>query len=252
MKEFAQKVIDFEVPEGKVGIIYMGQAGFILKDGKGRLIAYDLYLSNCCEREFGFKRITAMLLDPEDIAFDAIFCSHAHFDHLDPDSIEGMLANGKSRVYTPQDGMELLEQMGIKGGIKIAKNQSIDLFGGEVKASFVFCDHGAEAPYAVGTVFEIEGKRIYFAGDTCYRPEKLVNPKTVGCDFVSFPINGAYGNLNEEEGAMLAEKLGADLSVPSHFWTFAEHGGDPAKFMEAAKKRDVNFMLMMQGEMITI
>ena len=52
MKEFAEKILQFNVPEGKVGIIYMGQAGFIIKDSDGHLIAYDLYLSNCCEREF--------------------------------------------------------------------------------------------------------------------------------------------------------------------------------------------------------
>ena len=194
-----------------------------------------------------------MLLEPEDLAFDAIFASHEHYDHLDPDAIGGMIAKSGCKVYTPQDGIDLLAKLGLaEHGVKVATGGHVTLFNGGVKAYFVFCDHGDDAPYAVGTVFDIKGKRLYFAGDTCYRPEKLVNPKTVGCDFVTLPINGAFGNLNEEEGAQLASKLGADLVVPSHFWNFPEHFGNPKIFMDAAKKLEVNYKIMMQGEMMLI
>ena len=40
-----------------VGICFLGQAGFIFKTPDHQLIAVDPYLSNCCERYFGFKSL---------------------------------------------------------------------------------------------------------------------------------------------------------------------------------------------------
>lgn len=254
MKKFADFIKNTEVPDGKAGLFFMGQAGFILKDSKGHLVAYDIYLSDCCEREFGFKRMLAKLITPGEIVFDAVICSHGHYDHLDIDAIEELIEDKKTAFYTTRDGIDEIVKLGIPAerAQLIERGCSLELFDGSIKAEFVYCDHGELAPHAVGTVFDISGKKLYFAGDTAYRPSLLVNEKTRGTDFAALPINGAFGNLNETEAADLAAALTPGITVPCHFWNFAEHGGNPMIFMDAAKEKGVNYMLMSQGEFILI
>ena len=58
-------------------------------------------------------------------------------------------------------------------------------------------------------------------------------------------------NLDGVEAAKLARDAGAKVAIPSHFWMFVEHNGDPAQFMEACKEHapDVQPLLMSQGEL---
>ena len=110
MKEFAE-FIKRDIPErGFVHFYFMGQAGFILQDSDGFLLAYDLYLSDCCEREFGFKRLMPHLLGADELAFDAVLCSHGHYDHLDIDSAEAFLAGPRTQMYVTQCGLEELRK----------------------------------------------------------------------------------------------------------------------------------------------
>jgi L-ascorbate 6-phosphate lactonase len=49
-------------------------------------------------------------------------------------------------------------------------------------------------------------------------------------DLVIPVINGAYGNMDSHEAALLIRDSGAKNAIPCHFWTFMEHGGDPSSF----------------------
>jgi L-ascorbate 6-phosphate lactonase len=52
------------------------------------------------------------------------------------------------------------------------------------------------------------------------------------------------------EAARLAGDAGAKVAIPCHFWMFAEHGGNPAQFLEACKEHapKVHPLLMSPGE----
>lgn len=58
--------------------------------------------------------------------------------------------------------------------------------------------------------------------------------------------------MNGAEGAKAASVVKAKLSVPCHYWNFAEHFGDPYSFMTEAKNSGVKYLLMRQGEKITL
>ena len=70
--KFANDIRGLNVPENSVGVFWAGQAGFIIKTPEGKLIGIDLYLSNCCERYFGFKRVLPYILQPYDVEFDYV------------------------------------------------------------------------------------------------------------------------------------------------------------------------------------
>lgn len=73
-------------------------------------------------------------------------------------------------------------------------------------------------------------------------------------DVMIAPINGAYGNLNEKDCALLSSKLNPKLTIQCHYGMFASHGGNPGAFYEIMTRDypDNAFCIMAQGEGITI
>ncbi len=237
------------VKTGEVGVFFLGQAGFVLKTPAGELIAVDPYLSDCCERYFGFKRLMPHILGADEVIFDYLVASHAHFDHFDPDSVPTLLGNGKTRFVGAKDTAAECERLGIKDDLTfISVGDKVEMGGATLTA--VRCDHGADTPHALGLLFEIEGKRIYMMGDTAYRPEWLDDEAIKGVDLLILPINGAFGNLNSEQAAKVVAALAPKLAVPCHYWNFAQHYGSPYEFMTEMEKNcpDIPYTLMRQGE----
>lgn len=242
-------------PLGKTHLIFIGQAGFVLKSKSGKLLAIDLYLSDCVARYDGFKRLIPFVLRPDEIVFDYIIATHAHYDHFDPDSVSVLMANGKTKLFASTGCEKEVKRLGIaNNNISYVKaGDSIDL--GDIKISFVFCDHGASAPDAFGIVIEIDGKLIYIAGDTCLRLDKAYEIKC-GRDFdiMIAPINGTFGNMNETDAAELCRLIKPKLMIPCHIGCFAEQWGNPLKFVKVMETDlpNQNYNIMRIGEQIEI
>ena len=253
MNRFAVDVLTRNVPDGGLGVFFLGQAGFILKTPSGRLIAIDPYLSDCCERYFGFKRLMPRILEPGEITLDTLIISHAHYDHFDPDSIPVLMSGGKTKLIGAKDVAPECERLGLKENItSLSCGETAEA--AEFTVTGVPCDHGELAPDALGLLIDICGKRIYYMGDTAYRPDLLENEALKNVDLLLLPINGAFGNLNEQQAAQVIEILKPKLAVPCHYWNFAEHGGDPGKFQRMMQEYapDRPYRLMAQGEGIII
>ena len=249
---FANKVVSLSVEKGEIGVFWLGQAGYVLKTPDNKLIAIDLYLSDYCERLVGFKRLMAKILEPDELKFDVILASHAHPDHFDCDAIPFMMKS-RTTVYCTQDCVAEFERLNVKDGYKVIKEgDKIVTCGLEITA--VSCDHGKDTPYAVGFVIQYCGKKIYFMGDTCFREDYFSDKTKCSPDLLIVPINGAFGNIDEKQAALTAVGLNAKLTVPCHFWNFAEHEGNPYEFMKNMKKYAPNsrYYLMQMGEGIII
>lgn len=243
---FANDIKTMSVPKGKVALFWAGQAGFIIKTSENQLIGIDLYLSNCCERYFGFKRITPYILEPHELEFDYLISTHAHFDHFDVDAVPMMMTE-KTRLLAAYDVKAECERLGINKNVTYVRTgDEVEIGGVLVKA--MPCDHGKDTPDAVGLLIKIDDFKIYIAGDTSYRSDYFRNVELVGVDLFIPPINGAFGNLNSKEAAKAAEDIEAKLTIPSHFWTFCQHYGNPGEFIEEMKTKNQSFYLMRQGE----
>jgi len=254
MQSFSEQIKKQQVNQNEVAVFWLGQAGFIFKTANGTLIGVDLYLSNCCERFFGFKRLMPYLLNPKDIEFDLIITTHAHYDHFDIDAIQTLLDNQKSELIATVDCLSECEKLGIdnKKITYIQRNDKLTKHDIEIHA--MPCDHGELAPDAIGILLNIIGKRIYITGDTCYREDLFANGELKNCDLLILPINGAFGNLNEKESCDAAKLLTPKLTVPCHYWNFKEHGGNPNLFTENFDKVCLNMQctIMRMGECIVL
>jgi len=253
MTDFAIKVMSDRIKKGKVGVYFLGQAGFVLKTSCGQLASIDPYLSNCCERYFGFKRLMPRILGATDLTFDQLIISHAHYDHFDPDSVPDMMNSGRTELLGALDTAAECERLHIEKNVTyLAMSNTVKR--GDLTVTAVPCDHGAETPDAIGLLIDADGKRIYYMGDTSYRPDYLENPLLQDLDLLLLPINGAFGNLNEEQAAKVIAALNPRLAVPCHYWNFAEHGGNPGVFQQKMKEfaPENAYTLMRQGEGIII
>ena len=258
MNDFAIKILT--APLGKTYIFSVGQAGYIIKSKSGQLLGIDLYLSECVERiegHVGFKRLLPKILSPFELEFDCIIATHPHLDHFDIDSVPAMMSNDKTTLFASADCKNLIENLEMTdektSGRTIYVKPGDKYTVGDFKIGFVNCDHGEGAPDAVGVIAEVDGKRIYEAGDTCLRLDRTDEYKAFGdIDVMIAPINGAYGNLNAYECAELAMALEPKLTIPCHYSMFASHGGDPGRFCEVMKEKKLPFILMAQGEGLTL
>ena len=254
MNNLSQRITACSVPEGKAAVFWLGQAGYIFKTTDGTLIAVDPYFSDCCERYFGFKRLMPKLMEADDINFDVLIVSHAHYDHFDIDSVPAMLAKGYTRLYSASDCRMECERLHLNEKQITYMKRGDCICENNVRICAVPCDHGELAPDALGFLMDISGKRIYFTGDTAYRPDLFENFNLCGADLLIAPINGAFGNMDEKQAAQAASILSPGRIIPCHFWNFAEHGGDPGKFAEYMKQTAprIPYTLMSIGEMLLI
>lgn len=233
----------------------VGQAGFIIKSASAQLLAIDLYLSDCVERAegFSFKRLLPKILSANELTFDILICTHPHLDHFDIDSVPSLISNHKTKLLCSANCKEYIHRL----NLEYYREQIIyvkpgDSFcSGDFRVDFVDCDHGSSAPDAVGVVVNVDGRRIYEAGDTCLRLDILPEiPRPV--DVLIAPINGAFGNLNEEECSILAEHLKPSITIPCHYGMFAAHHGDVGKFYDIMAAKKLPFLLLRQGENYTL
>ena len=254
LPDLAAKVL--KAPKGQTHLFSTGQAGFIIKSAGGQLLAIDLYLS-MGEKQFkadnGFKRLLPVILQPDALHFDIVICTHPHFDHFDTGSVPVLLKNKTTKLLCSTGCKKLIRKLRM-----VRNKEQIQyvmpgnrIVSGDFEIWFVNCDHGTGAPDAVGVVVKVDGKRIYEAGDTCLRLDRISEiPQPL--DVLIAPINGAYGNMNETECALLAEALHPKVTVPCHYGMFASHHGDVGLFYEIMKEKRLPLLIMQQGEQLIL
>jgi len=230
MSEPYQKIMNTQLKKGEIAILWLGQAGFLIKDDTGVIIVIDPYLSDCGERLKGFVRQSPKSITADELKPDLYITTHLHFDHFDFDAIPVVARQSDSIFLGPESCCEKFLEIGIEPERTYKLNLEKEIILKNIKITAVFADHGNLAPDAVGLLINLNGVLLYFSGDTAYRPDQLSwiadNPPDIS--FLS--INGKYGNLDSGEGALLARDIKTKMAIPCHYGTFKEHGGDPISF----------------------
>lgn len=245
--KFSERIKNYKV-EKSFALFFMGQAGFIIKDKQGLLYAFDVYLTDCCEREFGFKRLMPKILSPEDAEFDYVFTTHDHFDHYDIDAMPILMDNSKCKLVTTPTGKNLATRQGFGDRtLVLTCGQTISV--GNISVTAVSCDHGELAKDALGFIIQIEDMKIYLVGDSAFHKEMAQDKGQIDLLFV--PINGAFGNMNEDEAFLFTETLKAKRVVPCHYGNFKEHGGNVNNFIKHfANVKDIELLVLNIGDIV--
>ncbi len=256
MKDFALTVLNAK--PGATYLFSVGQAGYILKNRKGELLGIDLYLTDCVERiegNIGYKRLLPKILELDDLKFDCIVATHAHFDHFDADAIPHLMANEKNHLFASVGCKQIIEKLNIshKNVMYVKPGDHYKI--GDYILNFICCDHGEAALDAVGIVIEVDGIKICITGDTRLRLDWIDKYiKRGSIDILIAPINGAFGNMDEQDCADLSCILKPKLTIPSHYGMFAAHGGDPGLFVQKMIEKcpQNKYYLMTMGDHIKL
>lgn len=251
--DYFKKFSDFPCDKGELALMWMGQAGFLIKNSQGKILSFDVYLSDLSMRLDGNKRLTPSLVSGKELKADLILATHNHTDHLDTDSLPDMMAPEKTNLYCSEECIPLCEKAGcpMERVHSLKTGDIIEQDGFIVRSVFAY--HGDTAPDAMGFVIESEGVKIYYTGDTSLQLNKMKEAYS-GVDVLIGPINGQYGNMNECDLAMLAQAAQPKLTIPCHFWTFSRHQGNPYVFETAMNTiaPNLKYCVMMQGEIIQL
>ena len=256
MRSFAEKVKQAEL--GKTHLFWVGQAGFIIKSAEGSLLGIDLYLSECVETvegHVGYHRLMPQILEPSELVFDVLISTHFHRDHFDIDAMPLLMRNGKTQLYCAYDCKEDVEKLGIISSQVLFARPGDCYTSKSFKIDFIHSDHGDGAPLEVAPIITVDGKNILEVGDTSLHIDwKEEYMKKGNIDVLIAPINGAYGNLTEQENVILTKLLHPALVVPCHFGMFGSHGGNVGLWKELIEEQIPSqmFKIFTQGEGIEL
>ena len=239
-------------------LYWLGQAGFIIRSSSGHTLGIDLYLSNCVESvegHVGYHRLMPQIIDPMELELDVIIATHFHRDHFDIDAMPQLMANGKTRLFCAYDCQEDVDRLVIDQSRTTFVKPGDKVECAEFIIDFIHSDHGAGAPLEVAPIVSVDGKHILETGDTSlhldWKDEYL---KAGALDVLIAPINGAYGNLNEQENVELTAALAPRLTIPCHFGMFASHGGHPGLWKELIEQQlpEQSYKLFTMGESVEL
>ena len=201
-------------------ITWLGQAGLLFETADTKIII-DPYLSDSC----GKVNPKLWRRFPIDESFlkikpDVIILTHSHLDHTDPETLEYYLKNDEKVTVLASFNAWEKTRTTFKGNHNyVMFNAGTRFTENGIAFKAVYAEHSDF--YAVGVIFEAEGKTYYVTGDTLYN-EKVFKEIDCDIDAVFMPINGVGNNMNETDAEDFAKRIGAKVAVPLHFSLFDE------------------------------
>ncbi|MBI1978834.1 MAG: MBL fold metallo-hydrolase [Candidatus Aenigmarchaeota archaeon] len=211
-------------------LFWFGHASFQIENKEGK----KFYFVD----PFDLKRL------PNEKA-DAIFISHAHYDHWSPNDIRKLIK--PNTVVVATKGCENLN-LPSNAFMIVGPNRVLTVAGIRIKTIPAYnikpdriTFHPKENNW-VGYIFEVGESRIYHAGDTDFIPEMR---NLADIDVAMLPIGGTY-TMDVEEAVQAANAIKAKVTIPMHYRRLL---GDKAKAAEEEFKSGVKGKVVVLREL---
>jgi L-ascorbate 6-phosphate lactonase len=248
---------------GQVALLWLGQAGFALR-GADTLLLIDPFLS---EREG--RKVEPPVEPRAATGVDAVACSHEHWDHFDAETVAAVaVASPDAKVVVPRPIVDQVVALGIELERVIGAQPGETVAIGSARIHPVRARHGIDVADAydfghaqsgglcryLGYVVELNGVRIYHAGDTITYPEMAHDLHELSIELALLPINGrdafreranVVGNMDAAEALTVAEAAGADVLVPMHYDMFDANPGYPSHLVDIAQRHRSSLALLL-------
>jgi L-ascorbate metabolism protein UlaG (beta-lactamase superfamily) len=244
---------------------WLGQSGFLVA-WDGHYLLLDPYLSDSLTRKYAdtdkpHVRMTELVVDPARLDFvDAVTSTHAHTDHLDPDTLRAL---PRVPIVAPAAHRALVAERAGAEPLAIDDGETVAVPGFAITA--VPAAHEAIERDAAGRMLHLGyvvrcgPYALYHAGDTIPYHGQADRVRAVAeIDVALLPINGrrperrVAGNLWGDEAAALARALGARLAVPMHFEQFEFNTEPPDAFVAACERLGQPYRVLRAGERLTV
>lgn len=237
-----RSVLQNETPHNGLQIFWLGQAGFILRTGDGRTILIDPYLSDSLARKYeGTVFPHTRMMEPPISAdaiprVDLVLVSHAHTDHMDPDTLGAVARTHPRAVFVCPErvkdiavkrGVPIERLAGATGGEILEPIPGIRIF--PVPSAHEELDITDAGSAYLGYVIEVGGEKIYHSGD-CVPYREL--PGTLAAHSLTLALlpvngrdsyrrkNGVPGNFTLPEALEICESAGIPTMIAHHWGMF--------------------------------
>ena len=211
-------------------ITWLTQAGLLFDNDRIRIMV-DPYLSDSVGKRSPEKHrripVDERFFDADP---DVIIITHDHLDHLDPETLEVLLARSTKSItfLAPENAYMKLRQSGGGHNYVLLAPHSVWSQGGVTFYS-VKAEHSDRT--AAGFIIDDGKKTYYTSGDTLYNYDVIDDVLDLvegGVDYAFLPINGVGNNMNAKDAADFAYEIGAKCAVPLHYGLFDSL--DPTEF----------------------
>lgn len=244
-------ILDTKLTEQQAALFYLGQEGMLLKY-HDRYLLMDPYLSDyvdrhCCTETVQWIRRYPAPIDPKELDFiDYVLCTHDHYDHCDPDTLQAIAKAGAHTVFiAPKPVINTLCSYGIPAERILGACADIPLDLGPYKVLPIPAAHeelhrDADGSFKeLGYKINLDGFTLCHAGDCCIYEglaERLMHTHVL-----MVPVNGRgyyklrediIGNMTAEEAVLLAKETHAGMLIPMHYDLYDVNRINPASFVD--------------------
>jgi L-ascorbate metabolism protein UlaG (beta-lactamase superfamily) len=203
-------------------LTWHGHSTFTLETDAGKRILFDPFLNDNPKSDIRVDDVDAL---------DYILCSHGHFDHF-ADAIELAQRTGATLVGT----FELVTFAQSKGvqnghGMNVGGGHRFDF--GYVKltpalhSGTIAGDDGSHTSLAHGFLIDMDGKRLYHAGDTALIMDMQLLRGRV--DVALLPIGDNF-TMGPADAVRAVEFIEPRVVIPMHYDTWEPIAQDPDRF----------------------
>ncbi|MDR1168651.1 MAG: metal-dependent hydrolase [Heliobacteriaceae bacterium] len=212
---------------------YIGHSAFEIQTGKESILV-DPFVSP--EYDWKNRNITD------------IFITHGHSDHIGQ-AVE--IAKFKNANITAV--FEVANYCAREG----ARTRAVNL-GGWLdyewgRAVFLPAAHSSSLPdgtyggIAASIVFDVEGIKVFHAGDTALTSEMKIIKELYRPAIALLPVGGNY-TMDVDHAAVAAEWLGAQTVIPMHYDTFPEIKADLERFTRLVQSNNKTAVILNPHE----
>ncbi len=179
---------------------------------------------------------------------DLVAVTHGHRDHLgETVSINRLtVAGNEIAKYLEKKG---LNTVGLNiGGSAFVEGVSFMMTPALHSSWIEEAGPGVYGGVAGGYVIEMDGKRIYHAGDTGLFSDMKLIGEYLRPDIALLPIGGKF-TMGPDEAMIAAQFIGAKIVIPIHYNTWPVIEQDPGMFKFALERTtDIKVIVLKPGE----
>ena len=175
---------------------------------------------------------------------NVVFISHSHYDHCSSEDVKKVLAED-GKVIGARDA---ITQIG--SGQAITPGETVEVNGVKITAFPAYNPSKPFHPKAnkwLGAVIELDGVKIYYAGDTD-KIDEMSDLSGMDIDIALLPVGGKF-TMNAPEAAKAVELIKPKAAIPYHFGDIVGSVDDAKKFAAATTCK---VHILAPGESITI
>ncbi len=218
-----------------VDLKYIGHSAFEFKTGETAILVDPLVSVNP-KYDYTKSNITD------------IFITHAHSDHVG--EAQEIAKAKKATITAVVEVANHLAEKKVKTrpvnfGCWLNYDWGRALFLPAIHTSSF--EDGTYGGVAASILFDIEGVRIFHAGDTALNPAFKTYKEIYRPSIALLPIGGTY-TMDVEHAVVAADWLGAKTVIPMHYNTFPEIQADLNKFLQLMQVNTTNCCILNPDE----